>query len=226
MHADMDRALGRAFTSYYIKYVKSIVNNGHSINIFLGKSGFKAYDLEHLDPIVKEFLDRCDRSESLAREHNLHLSTALINLQKTFDLVGEERGDNREFLAKFLAELASKFSDPDFQKYGGSVFVGWPATLKEIVDSPEEIDIDIEINIKNQDNFPNADFLNASQIRPIGDIGGTRLVLLGWDDDDSPLVASSYSEPFDVTDEEFFAVPLQELLKHAQEPVNITEKLN
>lgn len=81
------------------------------------------------------------------------------------------------------------------------------------------------MKIKNQDNFPNADFLDASQIRPIGDIGGTRLVLLGWDDDDSPLVARSYSEPFDVTDEEFAAVPLYELLSHTYEPVTIPEKL-
>jgi len=79
--------------------------------------------------------------------------------------------------------------------------------------------------ITNRDRFPNVDFVPEEEIRPIGTVGGVRLVMLGKDQDtDSIVVSRSYSEPFS-TSENFFAMPLYELLNHSQDPIDLTENI-
>lgn len=73
--------------------------------------------------------------------------------------------------------------------------------------------------------MPDVDFLPDSEIRPIGNIGGTRLVLLGKEQGTNVAVVSrSYTTEFD-PNEEFFAIPLYELIGHSQESVEITENI-
>ncbi|MCC5636305.1 hypothetical protein LC593_10635 [Nostoc sp. CHAB 5844] len=77
--------------------------------------------------------------------------------------------------------------------------------------------------ITNKDRYIDVDFLPDNEIRPIGNIGDTRLVLLGKEQGTNTAVVSrSYSVEFD-PNEKFFAVPLYELISHSQEPIELTE---
>jgi hypothetical protein len=79
--------------------------------------------------------------------------------------------------------------------------------------------------ITNKDRYKNVDFLSDDKIRPIGNIGGVRLVLLGKEQGTGTAVVSrSYSVVFDPK-EDFFAVPLYELINHSQEPIELTEDI-
>jgi|SRR5579885_789694 len=75
-------------------------------------------------------------------------------------------------------------------------------------------------NIVNRNRFPDVDFLPADEIRPVGDTGGTTLVLVGKEQgSNAPVVALSYTN--DPASEDLFAVPLYELLNHSQDPINL-----
>ncbi len=79
--------------------------------------------------------------------------------------------------------------------------------------------------ITNKDRFPDVDFVPENQIRPIGTVGGDRLVYLGKQQGTGSLVVSrSYAPQFTLT-ENFFAIPLDELLVHSQDPITITEEI-
>jgi hypothetical protein len=74
--------------------------------------------------------------------------------------------------------------------------------------------------ITNRDRYPNVEFLPDSEIKPVGDVGGTTLVKVGTEEGtDVMVVARSYSQ--DPTTEDLFAVPLYELLNHSPDPVTI-----
>lgn len=76
--------------------------------------------------------------------------------------------------------------------------------------------------ITNRDRFPNVKFLPDSEIKPVGDVGGTTLVQVGTEEGtDVMVVARSYSQ--DPTTEDLFAIPLYELLNHSFEPITINE---
>lgn len=77
--------------------------------------------------------------------------------------------------------------------------------------------------IANADRFPDVDFLPIDEIRPIGDVEGTTLVLVGREQGtDAAVVARSYTD--DPASEQLHAVPLYELLSHTFGEVNITEE--
>jgi|GEM_PF-6830261 hypothetical protein len=77
--------------------------------------------------------------------------------------------------------------------------------------------------ILNRKNYPEVDFLPEDKIRPIGTIGDTRLVLLGKEQGTEALMVSrSYADEFDPK-EDFFAVPIYELISHSQELIEIKE---
>lgn len=89
-----------------------------------------------------------------------------------------------------------------------------PATLIRIIEMP----------ITNRDRFPSVDFLPDEEIKPIGDVEGTALVLLGKEQGtDAAVVARSYTS--DPASEQLHAVPLYELISHTFGSVNITEEL-
>jgi hypothetical protein len=76
--------------------------------------------------------------------------------------------------------------------------------------------------ITNRDRFPDVDFLPDNQIKLVGSVGSTTLVLVGHEQgSDSLVVAKSYAA--DPTKEDLFAVPLYELMSHSQDAVNITD---
>ncbi|MBW4635798.1 MAG: hypothetical protein KME30_29135 [Iphinoe sp. HA4291-MV1] len=75
--------------------------------------------------------------------------------------------------------------------------------------------------ITNKDRFLDVDFVPDNQIRPIGTVGSDRLVYLGKQQGTGSLVVSrSYAPQFTPT-EKFFAVPLDELYAHSQDPITI-----
>ncbi|MBW4675940.1 MAG: hypothetical protein KME52_18535 [Desmonostoc geniculatum HA4340-LM1] len=79
--------------------------------------------------------------------------------------------------------------------------------------------------ITNKNRMPDVDFLPDNKIHPIGNIGGTRLVLLGKEKGTNVAVVSrSYTAEFD-PDEELFAIPLYELISHSQESIELTEDI-
>ncbi|RCJ20154.1 hypothetical protein A6S26_05380 [Nostoc sp. ATCC 43529] len=79
--------------------------------------------------------------------------------------------------------------------------------------------------ITNKNRMPDVDFLPDDEIRPIGNIGGTRLVLLGKEKGtDVAVVSRSYASEFDPK-EDFFAIPLYELISHSQERIELKEAL-
>lgn len=76
--------------------------------------------------------------------------------------------------------------------------------------------------VTNRDRFPDVDWL--TDIKQVGDVGGTPLVLIGYApgvdaDQKQPVVARAYTS--DPSTEDLFAVPLYELLNHSPDPVNI-----
>ena len=75
--------------------------------------------------------------------------------------------------------------------------------------------------IVNRDRFPDVDFLPEAEIRKIGTVGKTTLVLVGREQGtDAPIVSRSYTA--DPTTEELFAFPLYTLL-NGQDPIDIPE---
>jgi hypothetical protein len=79
-------------------------------------------------------------------------------------------------------------------------------------------------NIVNRNHWePKADFLPHSERRVIGDVGGTPLLLVGYEKNQSrsPMVARATSG--NPQQDSLFAVPLSDLLVHSNEPVNIPE---
>lgn len=77
--------------------------------------------------------------------------------------------------------------------------------------------------IVNRDRFPDVDFLPDGQIKPIGDVGGVTLVLVGREQGSkADVVARAYTDK--PATENLFAMPLYELLNHSQDPVNLTPK--
>ena len=70
---------------------------------------------------------------------------------------------------------------------------------------------------------PKAEFLPPSEMRVIGDVGGTPLVLVGYEKNTSrsPIVARSTSG--DPQQNDLIAIPLSDLLAHSSEPVNVPE---
>ncbi len=80
------------------------------------------------------------------------------------------------------------------------------------------------MGIKNRDRFPDVDWLEPDEIKQIGEIGGTPLVLIGWEQGwGAPIVSCAYTA--DPASEELFAVPLYELQGHSQDPISITGSL-
>ncbi|MBW4692210.1 MAG: hypothetical protein KME27_10635 [Lyngbya sp. HA4199-MV5] len=74
--------------------------------------------------------------------------------------------------------------------------------------------------IKNRDRFPDVDFLPDDQIKPVGDVGGVTLVLVGKEQgSDAPVVALSRTD--DPASEELSPVSLESLLKFSQDPINL-----
>ncbi len=79
-------------------------------------------------------------------------------------------------------------------------------------------------NIINRRHWePKAEFLPHSEMRVIGDVGGTPLVLVGYEKNTSrsPIVARSTSG--DPHQADLVAIPLADLLAHSSEPVNVPE---
>lgn len=76
--------------------------------------------------------------------------------------------------------------------------------------------------IVNRDRFPDVDFLPDGEIKPVGDVGGVTLVLVGSEQGtDAPVVAKAYTDK--PTSEELFAVPLYELLNQSQDSISLPD---
>lgn len=74
--------------------------------------------------------------------------------------------------------------------------------------------------ITNRDRFPDVDFLPDSEIKPVGDVGGVTLVLVGNEQGtDAPVVSRAYTDK--PATEDLFAVPVYALLSQSQDPVNL-----
>lgn len=79
--------------------------------------------------------------------------------------------------------------------------------------------------ITNKNRYPDVDFVPDSEIRPIGNIGGVRLVYLGRQQGTNDIVVSRSTASEFTPNENFFAVPLGDLALHSQDPINITEEI-
>lgn len=76
--------------------------------------------------------------------------------------------------------------------------------------------------ITNRDRFPDVIFLKDDQVKVVGKVGGTTLVLVGTEQgSDSPVVSRSYTK--NPASEDLFAVPLYELMSHSQDSVVIDQ---
>lgn len=74
--------------------------------------------------------------------------------------------------------------------------------------------------ITNRDRFPDVNFLPDANIKKIGTVGNTDLVIVGKEKGtDAPVVSSSYTD--NPAQEELFAVPLYELMSHSQDAITI-----
>lgn len=76
------------------------------------------------------------------------------------------------------------------------------------------------MTIRNQDYFPDVEFLPSDKIKAVGTVGGAKLVVLGFHPgSDDAVVAKSYTDS--PATEDLWASDLWELLTHSQEKVSI-----
>ncbi len=87
--------------------------------------------------------------------------------------------------------------------------------IADVLNNPEQFSLKL---IKNKDRYPHVTWLEEAQ--PIGEIAQIPLVLLGYEQGtDDPIVSR------DIHNEPYFAVPLSELSRHSQDPINITQQI-
>ncbi len=77
--------------------------------------------------------------------------------------------------------------------------------------------------VSNRDRFPDVEFLPDAEIRAIGDVEGTTLVLVGKElGSDAIVVSRAYTDDF--ISEDLHAVPLYELMAHTFGTITIPEE--
>ncbi|WP_088889573.1 hypothetical protein [Leptolyngbya ohadii] len=93
------------------------------------------------------------------------------------------------------------------------------------VESPTKISVSQKTKpiISNRDRFPDVDFLDAADIRPIGTVGSTTLVLVGYEQGSQAAIVA-LAKTHRPSEEELFAMPLYELIGHSFDPIKITDE--
>lgn len=81
------------------------------------------------------------------------------------------------------------------------------------------------MKILNQERYPDVQFLAEEKVRAVGTVGGSPLILVGFEAGTNAPVVASISSMTALADAELDPIPLYELLSHSYDPIDIPDPI-
>jgi hypothetical protein len=203
LDADLERKITLVLSSPLGIYIgeKGVFKDSPFLADYLLDVGLAAYYFDSLREPTKSFMNAA-----------IFSANELDKVLNDSSYRADRNKGNQMIVEKTLAELSVE----DNSKVEEFARLYFDYTVSKIASIEAKIK-----GITNKSRYLEVDFLPESEIRQIGDVGGTPLVILGFEKGTKTPIISK-----DIDGENYHAMPVYELISHSQEPINITERFN